>query len=63
MEEEKSLDLMGIKPVAKAVEKATDKTVDGLGAFFCAICMPAAEEFGLFLKDKVNYDIIFSKLL
>lgn len=53
MEEEKSLDLMGIKPVAKAVEKATDKTVDGLGAFFGAICMPAAEEFGLFLKDKV----------
>ena len=53
MEEEKSLDLMGIKPVAKAVEKATDKTVDGLGSFFGAICMPAAEEFGLLLKDKV----------
>lgn len=53
MEEEKSLDLMGITPVAKAVEKATDKTVDGLGSFFGAICMPAAEEFGLLLKDKV----------
>lgn len=53
MEQEKSLDLMGIKPVAKAVEKATDKTVDGLGSFFGAICMPAAEEFGLLLKDKV----------
>lgn len=53
MEEDKSLDLMGIKPISKAVEKVTDKTVDGLGAFFGAICMPAAEEFGLLLKDKV----------
>lgn len=53
MEEDQSLDIMGIKPVSKAIEKATDKTVDGLGAFFGAICMPAAEEFGLLLKDKV----------
>lgn len=54
MEEDQSLDVMGIKPVSKAIEKATDKTVDGLGAFFGAICMPAAEEFGLLLKDKVT---------
>jgi len=53
MEEDQSLDIMGVKPVSKAIEKATDKTVDGLGAFFGAICMPAAEEFGLLLKDKV----------
>lgn len=53
MEEDKSLDLMGIKPVSKAIEKAADKTVDGLGSFFGAICMPAAEEFGLLLRDKV----------
>lgn len=53
MEEDKSLDVMGIKPVAKALEKAAGKTVDGLGSFFGAICMPAAEEFGLLLRDKV----------
>ena len=53
MEEDKSLDLMGIKPVSKALEKASGKTVDGLGAFFGAICMPAAKEFGLLLKDKI----------
>ena len=53
MEEDKSLDIMGVKPVAKAIEKATDKTVDWLCAFFCAICMPASEEFGLLLRDKV----------
>lgn len=53
MEEDKSLDIVGVKPVSKAIEKAADKTVDGLGAFFGAICMPAAEEFGLLLRDKV----------
>ncbi len=50
MKEDKSLEIMGVKPVSKAIEKATDKTVDGLGAFFGAICMPAAEEFGLLLR-------------
>lgn len=53
MEEDKGFDLLGIKPVAKALEKVTDKTMDGLGSFFGAICMPAAEEFGLLLRDKI----------
>lgn len=51
--EDKSIDILGVKPLSKAIEKVTDKTVDGIGAFFSAICMPAAEEFGLLLKDKV----------
>lgn len=38
----------------KAINKAIEKSVDGVGAFFSAICMPAAEEFGLLLKDKVT---------
>jgi hypothetical protein len=53
MPDEKSLDILGTKPLAKAVEKITDKSLDGIGAFFSAICMPAAAEFGLLLKDKV----------
>jgi hypothetical protein len=48
-----SLDLFGVKPVAKAVEHASIKTIDGVSAFFAAICMPAAEEFGLMLRDRV----------
>jgi len=42
-------DLLGAKTLAKVV----DKTADGVGAFFSAICMPAAEEFGLYIKDHV----------
>lgn len=53
MPDDNSLDIFGTKPLAKAVEKAAEKSVDGLGAFFGAICMPAAEEFGLLLRDKV----------
>lgn len=53
MAEDKSIDILGAKPLAKAVEKVTDKSVDGLSAFLSAICMPAAEEFGLLLRDKV----------
>ncbi|MCF6255616.1 MAG: DUF4393 domain-containing protein [Gammaproteobacteria bacterium] len=42
-------DILGTKTLAKVV----DKTADGVGAFFSAICMPAAEEFGLYIRDHV----------
>jgi len=51
--DEKSLDILGVRPVAKALEHASIKTVDGISSFFAAICMPAAEEFGLMLRDRV----------
>lgn len=38
---------------SKTLAKAADKAVDGVGKFFSAICMPAADEFGLLLKDHV----------
>jgi hypothetical protein len=53
MSEDNSVDLLGVKPLAKAVEKATERSVDGISSFFGAICMPAAEELGLLLKDKI----------
>src|SRR5882724_6327512 len=52
MPDDNSLDVLGIKPLAKAVEKAAERSVDGVSSFFGAICMPAAEEFGLLLLDK-----------
>ncbi|HCM1313598.1 TPA: hypothetical protein N2901_001267 [Vibrio parahaemolyticus] len=47
---EQENDLLGIKPVARAAEKS----VDGLGAFLGKICMPVAEELGLYFQDKVK---------
>jgi len=51
---DKSLDLLGLKPVADAVSTVTSATTSGVGAFLSRICLPAAEEFGFFLRDKVS---------
>ena len=53
-EDGKSLDVFGIKPVADSINTVTKGAVDGAGAFFGRICLPAAEEFGLLLRDKVS---------
>ena len=49
-----SLDILGAKPLAEAVNTVTNATTVGVGAFLSLICLPAAEEFGFFLKDKVS---------
>lgn len=49
-----SLDILGVKPVADAVSHASKATVDGASTFLSRICLPAAEEFGLLLQDKVR---------
>lgn len=53
-EENKSIDILGVKPIADSVNVVTKGTVDGASAFLSRICLPAAEEFGLLLKDKVS---------
>lgn len=53
-ESDKSLDILGIKPVSEAVSTVTQATTAGAGAFLSRICLPAAEEFGLLLRDKVS---------
>lgn len=52
--EDKSLDVMGIKPIGESAKILTKAAVDGAAAFFGRICLPAAEEFGLMLRDKVH---------
>jgi hypothetical protein len=52
--ESRSLDVLGIKPVADAISHATKASIDGASAFLGRICLPAAEEFGLLLQDKVR---------
>jgi hypothetical protein len=54
MSEDKSLDVLGMKPIADSVNAVTQGSIDGASAFLSRICLPAAEEFGLLLKDKVS---------
>ena len=42
-------DAFGIRPYGKALEKAVDEA----RIFLEAVCLPAAQEFGLLLRDKV----------
>lgn len=49
-----SLDVLGIKPIGDAVSHASQVTIDGATSFLAKICMPAAEEFGLLVQDKVK---------
>jgi hypothetical protein len=53
-EQSKSLDILGIKPVGDAALLVTKATTDGAGAFLSRICLPAAEEIGFLLQDKVR---------
>jgi len=47
-------DLFGIAAYGEALNTLTKGAVDGVGAFLSRICLPAAEEFGLLLRDKVS---------
>jgi Abortive infection alpha len=53
-EPDKSLDLLGVEPLSKSIEIVTSGMVGGVGAFLSRICLPAAEEFGLLLRDRVS---------
>jgi Abortive infection alpha len=48
------LDPLGAKATAEAIKTVVETTTKGVGAFVGKICMPAAEEFGLLLQDKVK---------
>lgn len=52
-EKDNSIDLLGIKPISKSIEKVTDGIIDGARAFLSRVCLPAAEEYGLLLRDNV----------
>ncbi|GMM59974.1 Abi-alpha family protein [Novosphingobium pituita] len=49
-----SKDLFGIKPISDSILVITKSVMDGAGQFLGRIALPAAEEFGLLLKDKVS---------
>ena len=49
-DESKSLDIAGIRPLSEAAATGVKFVTDMLGK----ICLPAAEEFGLLLKERVS---------
>ncbi len=53
-DDSKSLDMLGIKPVADSINIVTKASVQGASSFLSRICLPAAEEFGLLLQDKIS---------
>jgi hypothetical protein len=53
-EDKKITDIFGLAPYGEAINTLTKGAVDGAGAFLSRICLPAAEEFGLLLKDKIS---------
>jgi hypothetical protein len=51
----KSLDIFGVQPLSKAAERVIDGAVEAAKSLFDRICLPAAEEFGLLLKDRLSH--------
>lgn len=54
IEDNKSLDIFGIKPISSAIDKTTEGTLKGIGEFLSLVCKPALEELGILLQDKVR---------
>lgn len=52
--EDKSVSLINLGSLTKPIETLTQGLVDGAAAFLSRISLPAAEEFGLLLRDKVS---------
>ena len=53
--ESKSLDIFGLKPVSDSIKTVTQAMIEAASAFLSRICLPAAEEFGLLLRDRVHH--------
>ena len=48
-------DIFGLKPYGETLKITVEQSVVGAGNFLAKICMPAAEEFGLLIKDRIRY--------
>ena len=55
MSEDKGLDIFGIKPIANAIDKTVQKSLEGIEGFLQLTCKPAMGEVGLLVQDRVRY--------
>ena len=51
----KVTDVFGLAPYGDAIKIAVEKSFEGASALLSRICLPAAEELGLMMKDKVRF--------
>lgn len=54
MNENKALDIFGIKPIGDAINTSVTKSFEGIEGFLKRVCAPALEEVGLLLRDQVR---------
>jgi hypothetical protein len=47
-------DPLGAKALARTVKQITQAAIDGAGAVLSRVCLPAAQEYGFALQDKVS---------
>lgn len=51
---DQSLDILGIKGLGDSIRLATEAFIEGASALLGRICLPAAQELGLALRDRVS---------
>lgn len=54
MSDNRAFDLLGVKGLSDSVKITTQGFIDGAAAFLSRLCLPAAEEFGLALRDRIS---------
>ncbi|MDF2192079.1 Abi-alpha family protein [Paraflavitalea sp. CAU 1676] len=54
MSNQKATDLLGVQPIAEAVDTAVTFSTEAAKGFLKRVCAPALEEIGLMLKDQVR---------
>jgi hypothetical protein len=54
-DDKKSLDILGIKPISKAIDTSITRTFQGIEGFLKSVCMPALDEVGLMLRDEIRH--------
>ncbi|HTA84060.1 MAG TPA: Abi-alpha family protein [Bacteroidia bacterium] len=53
-DDQKGLDILGIKPISKAIDTTVTKTFEGIESFLGSVCKPALDEIGLMLRDTIR---------
>ena len=54
MSDKGALDLLGVKGLSESIRIATQGSIDAAAAFLSRLCLPAVEELGLALRDRVS---------